>query len=357
MNEMLGRLEDASNRQREFVGNASHELQSPLASFRTQLEVAAAHPEGADWPSLARNLLADGNRMESMVQDLLFLAREDAEATRPTRPVDLDDVVLEEVTRMRSTCTADVHADGVSGAPLPGHREDLARLVRNLLDNACAYASSRVDVTLETTDGRVELIVSDDGPGVAPEDKPRIFDRFYRADPVRNPQSSGTGLGLAIAAAVAEAHGGTITVTDGDPGARFVVSLPPWRRHTYALYVSVAAMTRPPALGTPRDVTLSHATVRIFEQRPERRTAGRVRPWSARQRRPLAARGAPAGRGRVALHRRRLAARLARSAGPGRRPHTTGCGRPGRRAPGGTRPATTSPSSATTAAAPSPRSS
>ncbi len=226
MNEMLGRLEEASERQRAFVGNASHELQSPLASFRTQLEVAAAHPDGVDWPSLATNLLADGNRMEGLVQDLLFLAREDAETTRPTTPVDLDDVVLEEVARMRSTCPAEVHADGVSAAPLPGHREDLARLVRNLLDNACAYASSRVDVTLRTTDGHVELTVSDDGPGVADEDKPRIFERFYRADPVRNRHSSGTGLGLAIVAAVVEAHGGTIDVTDGDPGARFVVALP-----------------------------------------------------------------------------------------------------------------------------------
>ena len=226
MNEMLGRLEDASNRQREFVGNASHELQSPLASFRTQLEVATAHPEGADWPSLAKNLLADGNRMESMVQDLLFLAREDADAPRPTTPVDFDDIVLEEVTRKRSTCATDVNVDGVSGAPMAGHREDLARMVRNLLDNACAYASTRVDVTLETVDGHVELVVSDDGPGVAPEDRPKIFDRFYRADPVRNPQTSGTGLGLAIAAAVAKAHEGTIEVTDGDPGARFVVSLP-----------------------------------------------------------------------------------------------------------------------------------
>jgi signal transduction histidine kinase len=226
MNEMLGRLEEASERQRDFVGNASHELQSPLASFRTQLEVAAAHPKGADWPSLARNLLADGNRMESLVQDLLFLAREDAETTRPTTPVDLDDVVLEEVSRMRSTCSADIHTDGVSAAPMPGHREDLARLIRNLLDNACAYASSRVDVTLQTIDGHVELTVSDDGPGVAEEDKPRIFERFYRADSVRNPQTSGTGLGLAIAAAVADAHGGTIEVTDGDPGARFVVTLP-----------------------------------------------------------------------------------------------------------------------------------
>ena len=226
MNEMLGRLEDASNRQQDFVGNASHELRSPLASFRTQLEVAAAHPDGADWPGLARSLMADSNRMEGLVQDLLFLAREDAEDIRPLTPVDLDDVVFEEVARMRSTCPSDVRAEGVSAAPVLGHRDDLARLVRNLLDNACTYASSRVDVSLAVTGGHVELTVSDDGPGVAAEDKPRIFDRFYRADPVRNPQTTGTGLGLAIAAAVAETHGGTIAVTDGDPGARFVVSLP-----------------------------------------------------------------------------------------------------------------------------------
>ena len=229
MNEMLDRLEDAANRQRDFVGNASHELRSPLAAFRTQLEVAAAHPEGADWSKLAASLMADSNRMEGLVQDLLFLAREDAEDTRPQSPVDLDDVVFEEVSRMRSACTADVRAGGVSAAPVLGHREDLARLVRNLLDNACAHASSRVDVTLATTaGGQVELAVTDDGPGVAPEDRPRIFERFYRADPARNRQTSGTGLGLAIAAAVAEAHGGTIGVADADPGARFVVSLPGW---------------------------------------------------------------------------------------------------------------------------------
>jgi len=226
MNEMLGRLEDAANRERDFVGNASHELRSPLAAFRTQLEVAAAHPDGVDWPSLATDLLADGNRMEGLVQDLLFLAREDGEDTRPQTPVDLDDVVLEEVSRMRSTCPADVRAEGVSAAPVLGHREDLARLVRNLLDNACAYATKHVDVSLVTNDGRVELTVADDGPGIEAEDRPRIFDRFYRADPVRNRHTSGTGLGLAIAASVAEAHGGSIDVRDGGPGARFVVSLP-----------------------------------------------------------------------------------------------------------------------------------
>jgi signal transduction histidine kinase len=229
MNEMLGRLEDAASRERDFVGNASHELRSPLAAFRTQLEVAAAHPDGVDWPSLAANLLADSNRMEGLVQDLLFLAREDGEDTRHQTPVDFDDVVLEEVSRIRSTCAADVHAEGISAAPVLGHREDLSRLVRNLLENACAYASSRVDVDLTATDGRVELVVADDGPGIEAKDRPRIFDRFYRADPVRDRHASGTGLGLAIAASVAEAHGGRIDVHDGAPGARFVASLPSMR--------------------------------------------------------------------------------------------------------------------------------
>ena len=164
--------------------------------------------------------------MESLVHDLLFLAREDAEDTRPLKPVDLDDVVLEEVAGRRGTCAVEVHTEGVGAAPLLGHSDDLAWLVRNLLDNACDHASSRVDVTLATADGRVELTVADDGPGVAPDDRPRIFDRFYRSDAARSRHPSGTGLGLAIAVTVAEAHGGSIRLLDGDDGTRFVVSLP-----------------------------------------------------------------------------------------------------------------------------------
>ena len=229
MNEMLGRLEDASNRQRDFVGNASHELRSPLAAFRAQLEVAAAHPEGVDWTSLAEDLLADSNRMESLVQDLLYLAREDADVPARYSPVDLDDVVLEEITRMRNIGGLDVHTEAVSAAPVLGRREDLTRMVRNLLDNAAGYAKNRVDVSLSVTGERVELTVADDGPGVAAEDAPRIFERFFRADAVRNRQTSGTGLGLAIADSVATAHGGAIRVEDNAPGARFVVSLPTLR--------------------------------------------------------------------------------------------------------------------------------
>lgn len=226
MNDMLGRLEDASNRQRDFVGNASHELRSPLAAFRAQLEVALTHPEHADWPRIANDLLEDSDRMESLVQDLLFLAREDAGAARPSTPVDLDDVVLEEVTRMRGTTSLGVHTEGVSAAPVLGRRDDLARLVRNLLENASAFATSRVDISLTATRGHVELAVADDGPGVAPDDRLRIFERFYRADPVRDRRAGGAGLGLAIVEAVAREHGGKVEVMD-DPGCtRFVVSLP-----------------------------------------------------------------------------------------------------------------------------------
>ena len=220
MNEMLGRLEDASNRQRDFVGNASHELRSPLAAFRTQLEVAAAHPDGVDWPSLAADLLADSNRMEGLVQDLLFLAREDGEDTRPLKPVDLDDIVLEEVARMRSTCPAEVHTEGVSGAPLLGHGDDLARLVRNLLDNACSHASSRGrrvardDRRPRRADRRRRRARSRAGGPAA--DLRAVLPRRSGPEPA---DAAAPGLGLAIAASVAEAHGGTHRRARRRPGS------------------------------------------------------------------------------------------------------------------------------------------
>ncbi len=226
MNEMLERLESASAKQRDFVGNASHELQSPLAAFRAQLEVAAAHPDSADWPRVSRDLLEDSDRMESLVQDLLFLAREDADSAPRSTALDLDDIVLEEVARIRGTSRVDVNTEGVSGAPMRGRRDDLTRLVRNLLDNASAFASSRVDVSLASTDTHVILTVADDGAGIEPEDRSRIFERFYRGDPARNRQSTATGLGLAIVEAVATDHGGTVTLADSERGARFVVTLP-----------------------------------------------------------------------------------------------------------------------------------
>jgi signal transduction histidine kinase len=227
MNTMLARLEAGAQQQRDFVANASHDLQSPLASFRTQLEVALAHPGSTDWEDTAAALHAEGDRMERLVRDLLFLARSDAgDEALPEQLVDLDDVVLEESARVRASGTTAVDTSRVTAAPVRGNRDDLARLVRNLLENARDHADGLVDVTLANGSREVTLTVEDDGPGVPAEHRDRVFERFYRADESRNRSTTGTGLGLAIVRSVAERHHGTVELADGTRGARFVVRLP-----------------------------------------------------------------------------------------------------------------------------------
>lgn len=227
MNAMLDRLEAASERQRVFVGDASHELQSPLASVRAQLEVALAHPAKADWPAVAADMLADTQRMERLVRDLLFLARtDDSRAPSPKRLLDLDDITLDEVTRMRATTGVRVDTSRVSAAPVRGNRDELTRLTRNLLENAVRHAASAVRVELSSHNSGVRLVVQDDGPGVPPQLRRRIFDRFMRIDDARDRDHGGTGLGLAIVKGIVERHGGFIKVEDSDPGTRFVVELP-----------------------------------------------------------------------------------------------------------------------------------
>lgn len=246
MNAMLARLEDAGDRQRAFVADASHELQSPLASFRTQLEVALAHPDATDWPATTRSLLDADRAMERLVRDLLFLARADERhagaVPHHTTLLDLDVVVLEEAARLRAATTKRVDTSHVSAAPVRGSRDDLTRLVRNLLDNADRHAATAVTLGLSLTPGTgaVVLTVDDDGPGVPEEFRPHIFERFTRADPARARRatappgtatgpSGGTGLGLAIVKTIAERHGGSVTVgdrPDAAPGARFTVRLP-----------------------------------------------------------------------------------------------------------------------------------
>jgi signal transduction histidine kinase len=230
MNAMLGRLEAASARERAFTADASHELQSPLSSFRTQLEVALAQSPGPDWPRVAHELLDGSQGMERMVRDLLFLAREDEDAAvAPQELVDLDDVVLEEAARARATSSVEIRTSAVSAAPVRGNREQLVRLTRNLLENAVHHAASRVELSLTTTDGEVRMTVHDDGPGVPAAARDRIFDRFVRADDARSRQTGGSGLGLSIVAAVARRHGGAVELVDppdGATGAAFVLRLP-----------------------------------------------------------------------------------------------------------------------------------
>lgn len=227
MNEMLDRLQAASERQRKFVADASHELQSPIAALRTQLEVAIAQPATTDWAATSSDLLAESRHMERLVRDLLFLARSDGEeSVRRIEPVDLDDIVLEEATRLRSSARVGVDASGVSAAPLSGNRDELTRLVRNLLENAEHHAESRVRIRLSAEGHEIILVVEDDGPGVAPAERERIFQRFTRLDEARSRHNGGTGLGLAIVKEITERHGGTVCVENAAPGARFAVRLP-----------------------------------------------------------------------------------------------------------------------------------
>ena len=227
LNSMLDRLHAASERQRTFVADASHELQSPLASFRAQLEVALAHPAAAEWTAVAADLLADTQRLERLARDLLFLAREDAgPAPRRDVLVDLDDVTLDEATRLRSTARVRIDTSEVSAATVRGSRDELSRLVRNLLENGERHASSTLQVHLGVDGDSARLVVEDDGDGVPPDQAAHVFDRFVRQDGDRARTGGGTGLGLAIARAIVSAHGGTIDLDPSASGGRFVVLLP-----------------------------------------------------------------------------------------------------------------------------------
>lgn len=227
-NETLAALEAAVERQRRFVADASHELRSPIASLRTQLEVGDAHPELLDVPGA----VADTVRLQRLAADLLLLARLDAGETPGAGRLDLAALVREEVSQRatdRVPVASELPDPADAAAEVAGSRGQLARVLGNLLDNAQrhARASVRVSVT-RGADGRVVLGVADDGSGVPEAERERIFARFVRLDDARSRDDGGAGLGLAIARDVAERHGGTLTVgTSPAGGALFELRLPP----------------------------------------------------------------------------------------------------------------------------------
>ena len=147
---------------------------------------------------------------------------------KPLRPVDLDDIVLQHAHLLRRTSDLAVDTTGVSGGQVVGNDEALGRMIENLTSNARRHARSRVAFRVQEQGARVELVVSDDGNGIAAADRDRVLERFTRLDDAREIDRSGAGLGLAIVAEIVERHGGTITIEDGTdaPGARFVVLLP-----------------------------------------------------------------------------------------------------------------------------------
>ena len=225
-NDLLDRVESSALRQREFVADAAHEIRSPLAALRTQLEVAQRHPEDVRWRRDLTAMVEDAARLSRLVDDLLHLARLDAARGRVDELVDLDDIVLEGVRRARAHGRVPVDGAGVSAARVRGDADALARVVENLLDNATRHARTGVDVTLSAADGTAVLVVTDDGPGIPAESRERVFDRFVRLDEARSRDVGGAGLGLAIVRDVVEQHGGQVRVEDARPGARLVVELP-----------------------------------------------------------------------------------------------------------------------------------
>jgi signal transduction histidine kinase len=226
LNDMLARLEHSTNRQRQFVADAAHELRSPIAALRAQLDVAMRHPGQTDWSARLPELVADTGRLSRLVDDLLRLARLDAEPRLGRQLVDLDELVFTEVRRGRNRTGLAIDASAVSAARLTGDQDALARVVQNLLDNAIKHARSLVQMSLGTTAGTATLVVADDGPGVPEPDRQRIFERFTRLDDARSRDAGGFGLGLAIVRDVVESHGGKVRVDDNNPGARFTVTLP-----------------------------------------------------------------------------------------------------------------------------------
>jgi signal transduction histidine kinase len=226
----LRRVERAMVHQQRFVADASHELRSPLARMRAtlELELERSDARASPRPEAFDSLLADASEMQQLVEDLLFLARRDAEADSDRLDaVDLDDLVLSEAARLRERATLEVDTSGVAAARVRGNPSDLARAVRNLAENAERHALTRVTMAARTDGGWVEISVADDGPGVPESERGRVFERFARVDDARTRRDGGTGLGLAIVHEIAQQAGGSVFVDpNGTAGARFVLRLP-----------------------------------------------------------------------------------------------------------------------------------
>ncbi|MFN2539101.1 MAG: sensor histidine kinase [Mycobacteriales bacterium] len=214
LNQMLDRLQSATRAQRQFVSDASHELRSPLTVLRTNVEVGVAHPALAAWPSTAPVLLEEIERLDRLVADLLLLAHADERGLQLRKAdVDLDDLLTLEAQRLRSSTDLDIHLQ-VSAVRVRGDRDRLARVLRNLADNAARHASRRVELSVSVGAGGAVVEVTDDGPGVPEQDRERIFERFVRLDDSRSRLRGGTGLGLAIVRQLVQVHDGTVSFVD-----------------------------------------------------------------------------------------------------------------------------------------------
>ena len=227
VNDTLTRLEGAVDEQRRLVADASHELRGPIAALRADLEISIDHPEHTPWRDVARDVLGDVDRLQHLAEDLLLLARLDADTQRAHRPVDLAAIAAGSVLDVRRSDITVISTGVGTPAPVSGDRDQLTRMVRNLVHNAEQHAPTRITIDVTARHDGTRLRVADDGPGIPASQREHVFERFVRLDTARTRDSGGTGLGLAIVRDVVTTHNGTVTITDSAPhGTIVTVHLP-----------------------------------------------------------------------------------------------------------------------------------
>ncbi|MFC7108727.1 sensor histidine kinase [Nonomuraea rubra] len=236
VNHTLARLQAAMEQQRAFTSDASHELRSPIAAIRAEVEDALLAPEETSVPTVGNTVLRSVDRLEAIVGDLLTIARQDHDRQVEREPIDLSELVTTESGRRPHPAKRFDYALE-PGVVVIGDRARLSRLLSNLIDNAERYAASTITLRVSHVagskrdahrfpNGIAMLEVIDDGKGIDPGKRELVFQRFARLDTARDRGAGGTGLGLPIARQTAEAHGGTLGIEDSTCGTRFVLRLP-----------------------------------------------------------------------------------------------------------------------------------
>jgi signal transduction histidine kinase len=226
MNQMLDKLEHSNNSHRAFFSDASHELRSPVSTLVTTAEVASMDKSGKTWLDMQQTVLSESSRMQSLVEDLLTLAKVDAHQLQlDVQDVDLEDVLDAEIKRLRTVSSLEISCE-LQPARVRGDERRLAQVFRNLLDNAARHAKSTIRIEMERRPGDVVVSVDNDGEIISLEDRDRVFERFTRLDASRSADGGGSGLGLAISREIMGAHGGTVVATESDGWCRFEVILP-----------------------------------------------------------------------------------------------------------------------------------
>lgn len=230
-NHMLDRLEEAFARQRAFVSDASHELRTPLTAIRGQIEVLArarrASPD--EIASTAEIVAREVERMARLVDDMLLLAQTDEGLAHNPKPLEVDRFLPEALAGLFLGVDRKLELGQVPNGTVIADSDGITQVIRNLVRNAIEHtlAGGSIRVAATGADGRLRISVEDDGPGIPPPQRERIFTRFYRADTSRDRRSGGSGLGLAIARAIVGAHGGRIWVDEAPGGgARVTFELP-----------------------------------------------------------------------------------------------------------------------------------